>query len=140
MILLVLLFPASFAFANPIFLPDVGDIKLVVVLGLTFAAEASIITLILFFCHLAIVPSVIAMFAGNLLMYFVIFRPVLEATNNVPIAEAVIVAAEAVFILIISRIELFQDEDFKGLKWRTAFLCAVVGNLLSYYVGTVIVA
>jgi len=30
-------------------------------------------------------------------------------------------------------------EDFKGLKWRTAFISAAVGNALSYYVGIVIV-
>src|SRR4030042_1927500 len=111
-ILLVLLFPAAIALANPVNFPDVFNLKLVVVLGSTFAAEASIIAVILFFCHMAIVPLFVAMFTGNLLIYFVIFRPVLEAAGNVPVAEAVIVAVEAGFIKIISKIESFQGEAF----------------------------
>jgi hypothetical protein len=136
-IFLVLLFSAT-AFANPVGFPD-ENLKLVVVLGSTFAAEAALVAVILFFCHMAIVPSFVAMFTGNLLMYFIIFRPVLGVTHSVPVAESVIVAAEAVFIRLISKVGSLQEEDFKGLKWRTAFVCATVGNVLSYYVGTVIV-
>jgi hypothetical protein len=137
-IFIVLLFPAAVVYANPTSFPLDVNLKLVVILGATFAAEAGLVAVILFFCHMAIVPTFGAMFASNLLMYFIIFRPVLEVTNNVTIVEAVIVAAEAVFIRIVSKVESFQEDEFEGLKWRTVFLVALVGNALSYYVGTII--
>ena len=137
-IIFVLLFSAS-AFANPVFFDPVTDIRLVIVLVSTLGLEVFITTIILLFCHMALVPSLIALFLGNITMYFVIFLPIFSVTENLLLAEVVIVAAEGTFIKIISLFDTFQLEDFKKLKWRTAFISALVGNALSYYVGTVLV-
>lgn len=138
-IFIVLLFPATVAFANPVIIPDPSNwVRLVIVFGSSFGAEVLITTIILFFCHMAVVPLLIALFVGNLVMYFIIFQPALSVTENLLVAEVVIVAVEGAFIKMISSFDTFQLEDFKGLKWRTAFIIAVVGNLLSYSAGTVI--
>lgn len=138
-VFIVLLFPATVAFANPVIIPDpLNWVRFVIVFGSSFGSEVLITTIILFFCHMAVVPLLIALFVGNLVIYFIIFQPVLSVTENLLVAEVVIVVVEGAFIKMISSFDTFQLEDFKGLKWRTAFITAVVGNLLSYSAGTVI--
>jgi hypothetical protein len=136
---IALLFPATTAFANPTtFSAQFDGIKLIILYVSCFGLEVLLTTTLLFFCHMAVVPLLIALFTGNIVMYFVIFLPVLSATGNVPASEVVIVAVEGAFIKILSLFNIFRLEDFKGLKWRTAFIIAAAGNLLSYYSGTVI--
>jgi len=138
-VLIAILFPATVAFANPVIMPvPLNWVRSVILFGSCFGSEVLLTTTILFFCHMAVVPLLIVLFIGNMVMYFVIFQPVLSATGNVLASEAVIVAVEGAFIKMISSFDIFQLEDFKGLKWRTAFIIAVVGNLLSYSAGTVI--
>ncbi|MFZ0035006.1 MAG: hypothetical protein WAK60_08485 [Sedimentisphaerales bacterium] len=138
-VLIALLFPATIAFANPTTpFAQFNWIKSIILFGSCFGLEVLLTTTLLFFCHMAVVPLLIALFTGNIVMYFVIFQPVLSATGNVPASEAVIVAVEGAFIKMISSFGTFQLEDFKGLKWRTAFIIAAAGNLLSYYSGVVI--
>jgi hypothetical protein len=137
--IIVLLFPATIAFANPTANPFPMDwVRSVIFYGSCFGAEVLLVATILYFCHMAVVPLLIALFTGNMVMYFVIFLPVLSKTGNVPASEAVIVAVEGAFIKMLSWFDTFQLEDFKGLKWRSAFIIAAVGNLLSYYSGIVI--
>lgn len=97
-VLIVLFFP-TVAFANPIVIDPLGILnngRLVFVIGLTLGLEAMIITLILYFCHMELIPSLIAIFIGNLAIYLAIFLPIFSAIRNVPIAEAIIVAADGV--------------------------------------------
>jgi hypothetical protein len=136
-VLIVLLF-STVVFANPVGFDPFKTIGSFFVFGSLLWLETSIITVILFFCHMELVTSFIALFIGNLIIYFAIFLPALSAIDNLLTAEAIIVAVEGIFIKIISRINSFQTEDFKGLKWWTAFIIAAIGNALSYYVGTVI--
>jgi len=134
-VLVILLYPAATAFANPVFVGiSIAGIILCVILGL----EACVVTLILFFCHMTAVPSLIALFIGNLVIYFIIFTPLLSAVDNVLVAELLIIVIEGILIKIISSYDTFQMDDFKGLKWRTAFIASALGNALSYYLGTLI--
>ncbi|MFA5239477.1 MAG: hypothetical protein WC476_07195 [Phycisphaerae bacterium] len=136
---IALLFPATTVLANPTDpLAPFGWIKLGIFYASCFGLEVLLVATILFFCHMAVLPLLIALFTGNAVMYFVIFQPILSATENVPVSEAVIVVVEGVFIKILSSFDNFQLEDFKGLKWRTAFIVAAMGNLLSYYSGSII--
>ena len=138
-VFILLLFPATVAFANPTIMPDpLNWVRFVIILGSCFGSEVLITATILFFCHMAVVPLLIALFIGNLVTYFVILQPVLSATGNVLASEAVIVVVEGAFIKMISSFDTFQLEDFKGLKWISAFIIAAVGNALSYYSGAII--
>jgi hypothetical protein len=137
-ILLILLYPAATAFANPVNFNHGSWIAFGIVFGATFGLEACVITTILFFCHMEAIPSLIAMLVGNIAIYFIIFKPLLSAVNNVLVAEILIIIVEGIFIKIISLLDTFQQEDFKGLKWRTAFIASAVGNALSYYSGAII--
>jgi hypothetical protein len=136
---IALLLPAATAIANPVIVWTPLDWVVPVITYVScFGAEVLLVATILYFCHMAMVPLLIALFTGNIVMYFVIFLPVLSKTGSVPASEAVIVAVEGVFIKMLSSFEAFQLEDFKGLKWRSAFIIAVAGNLLSYYSGVAI--
>ena len=138
-VLIAVLFPATIAFANPVIVPNpINWVKLVIIYVSSFGVEVLLITTILFFFHMAVTPLLIALFTGNVLMYFVIFQPILSATGNVPASEAVIIAVEGAFIKMLSRFDIFQLEDFKGLKWITAFIIAAVGNAMSYSAGNII--
>lgn len=135
-LLIALLLPATAAYANPtIGLEPLGGIKSVIFYGGCFGAEVLLVATILFFCHMAVLPLLFALFAGNLLGYFFIFQPILEETGNVFASEIIIVFIEAVFIKLLSLFDRFQMEDFKGLKWVTAFIIAAAGNYLSYFSG-----
>ncbi len=137
--ILALLFPATIALANPSSNPFPMDwLKSTIFYVSCFGTEVLLVVTILFFCHMSVVPLLITLFIGNLLMYFFIFQPVLEATENVLASEAVIVFVEGVFIKMLSRFDTFQLDDFKRLKWITAFIIAAAGNFLSYYSGIVI--
>jgi hypothetical protein len=100
--------------------------------------EVCLTAILLFFCHMDPVRSFFALLGGNAAIYFLLFQPLLSVIGNVLAAEAVIVAADGAYIKMLSVFEPFQTEDFKGLKWRTAFICAAAGNVLSYFVGVVI--
>jgi len=137
-VFVILLYPAATAFANPVNFDPGSWIAFVIVFGATFGLEAFVVTAILFFCRMAIYPSLIALFIGNITIYFIIFKPLLSAVDNVLVAEVLIIIVEGIFIKIISSFDIFQLEDFKGLKWRTAFIASAVGNALSYYSGAII--
>lgn len=135
-LLFLLLYPASVAFANPVIDP-MSDLPYIIVLGSAFFLEASIITISLFFLSMSPVPVFFALLAGNSAIYFTIFLPVLDANLSLPAAEALIVGLEGIFIKLISLSETFQLETFTSLKWKYAFIIAAFGNIVSYYVGTV---
>jgi len=75
----------------------------------------------------------LALFFGNLALYFVVFLPLLDLLPNLWMTEILIVAADGITIKLISLCEMFQEMDFKGLKWRYTFLVGMLGNSISYY-------
>jgi hypothetical protein len=135
---IALLFPATAAYANPVGSPF-GIFKPFIYYGACFGAEVSVVVIILFFCHIWAVPLTFVLFAGNLIFYIVLFRPMLSATGSVPASEAVIVLVEAAFIKFLSSLDSFRMDDFKRLRWVTAIIIAAVGNWVSYYSGLVLV-
>jgi len=135
----VLLFPAAIAFANPVVsLNPVYWVKPFLILGTILGLETFLVVTILFFCHMAVIPCLIAYFSGNILIYFIIFQPLLSAIDNVWICEIIIIVIEGILIKVISTFDVFQLEEFKGLKWITAFICSATGNAFSYYLGTLL--
>lgn len=138
-IFLMLLLLSAAAYANPVVFDPVGSIASLVVLLSAVAIEAGIVTLVLLFWGTEPTPLYGAVAAGNLVIYFVAFRPLLDSTN-LTTAELVIVALDGVLIKILTRYDTFRDESFRPLKWPWAFVIAAVGNLVSYYVGAVAAA
>lgn len=135
-LLFLLLYPASVAFANPTIGPVTG-LAYVMVLGSAMGLETSITTILLLFLSMSPVPVFFALLAGNLTIYFAVFLPVLDTNLSLLAAEAIIVGLEGTFIKLLSLSETFRMETFSLLKWRYAFIIAAVGNTVSYYVGTV---
>ncbi len=135
--IIALLFPATAAYANPLSSP-LGIFRPFIYYGACFGAEVSVVVIILFFCHISAISLAFVLFAGNLVLYFVLFRPMLSATGSVAASEVVIVFVEAVFIKFLSSLDSFRMDDFKRLRWITAVIIAAVGNWASYYSGLVL--
>ncbi len=136
-LLLAFVLPAALALANPAIDPFSG-LSSILVLFSTLGIEAFIIAIILMFFDMAPGTVFVAFFLGNLVTFFFIFLPLQEAISNLLVAEIVIVGAEGSYIKFLSRFGRFQLESFAGLKWKTAFIVAAIGNAFSYYIGTTV--
>jgi len=128
-------FLAKTALANPIIVDPVSDISYVIVLGGAITVEACLVTLLLLFFNMSVKPLFWALFFGNFVLYFVVFLPLLDLLPSLWMTEAFIVAADGTMIKALSLHEVFQENDFKVLKWRYALLIGALGNSLSYCVG-----
>jgi hypothetical protein len=137
-VIFLVLFWAKAAFANPIIFDPLGSISSVIVLGGAITVEACLAGLLLLFFKMSVKPLFFALFFGNLVLYFVVFLPLLDLLPSVWMAEVLIVAADGIMIKVITLCEMFQEMDFKGLKWKYAFLIGMLGNSISYYVGAVV--
>jgi len=137
-VIFMFLLLANVAFANPRIAFGPFDVFAIFVLVGAIAAEACLVTLLLMFFGMSLKPLFFALFFGNLAIYFVIFLPLLEILLNLWMVEILIVVADGIMIKVISMCEMFQESDFKGLKWKYALLIAMLGNSLSFYLGEVV--
>ena len=83
-------------------------------------------------------PLFFAIFLGNVAIYFGIFWSVYEIVENLLIAELIIVFMDAGFIKLLAGLDFFQLDSFRGMGWKVAVPVSIIGNALSYYVGTII--
>jgi len=97
--------------------------------------EAAVVVAILLCFHIYSPPLIIAVYAANLMVYLVVFIPVYFGTRSVLLSEAVIVGMDCAAVKLLACMPVFQTEDFKGLKWRFAFMVVCIGNLVSYSLG-----
>jgi len=123
--------PAS---ANPS--PDIKAVAATIVVAVgALCLEASLTAFILMFFHVASVHLVIVLFVANLGIYAGFFLPLLSTTKSLLLCEVAVVVADAALIMVLSRCELFQLRQFKGLAWRHAFTATIIGNAFSYMIG-----
>lgn len=130
---------ASSACANPTVIPDpLNIVSYVMVLGSATAIEAGAITLLLLFWGLE--PRLyVAFAAGNLALYFIAFLPMLGSVN-LWISELTIVVLDAALIKLLTRFDALRGDTFRPVKWPWAFAIAAVGNISSWYIGSVATA
>jgi len=132
----LIIVPASVAQANPSIDPTSVAATFVVVLA-AFFLEIFITSGVLLFAGMAAVPTFAALVFGNVGSYFGVLGPLaFHFQLHIVLVELAVVAAETVFIKLISLLALFQQDTFVGLKWRYALLAALLGNASSYYIGT----
>jgi len=137
--LIVLTCLAGEVFANPIIVYDpTRVIPYAIVVGSCLLVEACIAAFILFFFDLSPKPVAAVLFIGNLVIYFVLFRPLYERVDSFFVSEAMIVVLDGILIKIICSNAAFQENTFKRLRWPAAFMVAAIGNVVSYYVGVAI--
>jgi hypothetical protein len=108
------------------------------VLGSLLGLEAAIITIALLFFGMSPKPLFFAIFLGNVAIYFGIFWSVYEIVENLLIAELIIVFMDAGFIKLLAGLDFFQLDSFRGIGWKVAVPVSIIGNALSYYIGTII--
>jgi len=138
LVIFMILFSTKVAFANPVIFDPIGSMSSIVVVGGAIAVEACLVALLLLFFSMSVKPLFFALFFGNLILYFAIFLPVLNLLPSLWMAEVLIVAADGIMIKFISLCEMFQEMDFKGLKWKYVLPIATLGNSLSYCVGAAV--
>ncbi len=135
-LILLIVLPAAVAQANPRIDPTSVAATFVVVLA-AFFLEILITSGVLLFAGMAAVPTFAALVLGNVGSYFGVLGPLaFHFELHIVLVELAVVAAETAFIKLISLLALFQQDRFIGLKWRYAFLAALLGNASSYYIGT----
>lgn len=130
---------AGEVFANPITVYDpTRVIPYMIIVGSCLLVEACVAAFILFFFDLSPKPIAAALFIGNLVIYFTLFRPFYERVDSFFVSEALIVVLDGILIKIISSNAAFQENTFKRLRWSFALMVAAIGNVVSYYVGVAI--
>jgi len=122
-------------YANPVTFHPVDVVPYALIVGSAVVVEAGIATLLLLFWGTETKPLYAALIAGNLAIYLVVFLPLLDNTSNVWFAEGVIVGLDGLLIKILTLFDVFQDDTFRPLRWRYAFLIATVSNVVSYCIG-----
>jgi hypothetical protein len=132
-----MVFFADVVWANPVTLPTVSDGGRLVVFLSASAVEVSIVTLFLFCFDMALKPVWFVLFFGNMIIYYMLFLPLMEAIPNLLLVEGLIVAADGVLIKMVSLFDAFQQHTFRRLQWKYALLIAAVSNVVSYYLGLV---
>jgi hypothetical protein len=139
--ILLILIPVTIAYANPTAQHPTSFAATIVVVIAALCLEIFITIGVLFFSGIAPVPAFFALFLGNICCYLVVLCPlVFYFKLHVVLVEIAVVSVEAAFIKLISLIAIFQSDTFERLKWRYAFLAAVLGNAASYYIGTIMAA
>lgn len=126
----------SAAYANPVVFDPIGSMAYLLVLGSATVIEAGIVTLLLLFWGTDPKPVYMSFTVGNLVIYFLIFLPLLDV-SNLWLAEAAVVIMDGVLIKAITFSDAVRDDTFRPLRWLFAFCISVLGNIVSYYVGSV---
>jgi hypothetical protein len=134
---LLVLVPVGVAYGNPCIVNPTSMAATIVVIIAALCLEIFITMGVLTFSGMALGPTFVALALRNIGSYLGVLGPLFYHFElPLVVVEVAVVAAEAVFIKLISLIGAFQLDRFDGLRWRSAFLAAILGNASSYYIGT----
>jgi hypothetical protein len=135
-LILLFLFAASVARANPVSLDPSAGIAFMIVALFALIVEAGVVALLLLFSGLSPLAAFIGYFAANLAVFAFLFCPLLSShALPVILLELLVVGADGAAIKLLAAMERVQGDDFRGLTWRRAFLISCAGNAISYFVG-----
>lgn len=139
LIIFVLLVHVTLANANPIVESPTTTAATIVCVIAGLLLEIFLTTGVLLFSGIALAPTFFVLIFGNIASYCLVLGPLAYIFNlHVIFVEIAVISVEATFIKLICHFSFFQQESFIDLKWRFAFLAAILGNASSYYVGTLI--
>lgn len=134
--ILFVLVPAGVAYGNPCIDPASEAATIVVIIA-ALGLEVFITMGVLVFSGMALAPTLLALTLGNIGCYLGVLGPLFYHFElPIVLVEVAVVTVEAVFIKLISLVGTFQLDRFDGLRWRSAFLAATLGNASSHYIGT----
>jgi len=134
--ILLILIPTTVAYANPSVSPTAEAATVVVVIA-ALCLEIFLTMGVLIFSGLALGPTFLALVFGNIASYLGVLGPLAYHYElHLAFVEIAVVAAETLFIKLIALLGVFQQDTFTELRWRTAFIAAILGNASSYYIGT----
>jgi hypothetical protein len=120
--------------ANPVVIDPSSMLGFGVVAFSAMVVEAWIVALPLTFSGLAPLRIFGGFFLTNLLVFSLVFYPLLERIP-LPVSEMIVVLADDVAIKLLAHGWSFQQDEFGHLSWSRATAIAVVGNASSFFVG-----
>ncbi len=135
--LVMLLCPAGIVYANPRIDPT-GYIPDLIKIGFSIGSEVFLLTLVLMFFDMAPMPVFLRLLAANVLVYYLVFVPLLSLVSSLWLSEIVIVGLDGVFLKLISQSAGLQGDTYIPIKWRYVFILAAIGNCVSYFAGVFI--
>jgi hypothetical protein len=134
----LLVFTPFMACANPISLNGSSLIAFTIVAFWAFVLESGIVALLLTFRGMAPVKIFGAYFLANILIFFLIFQPLLNREwLPIPLLELLVVSLDGLAIKLLGCIEPLQGDAFVGVSWLRSFLISTFGNAASYFVGCI---
>ena len=122
------------AIANPYSLDLGSSISLWIVLFFAFLVEAGIITLLLAFRGIEVLPVFVAYTVINAAVFF-LFRPLSEREWPVWVLELLVTIVDATVIKFLVSVPAMQGARFGGVSYLRAVVVSAVGDGASYFVG-----
>jgi hypothetical protein len=134
-ILLSVLVPVV-ARANPYILDPSSLIAFGAVALWALIVETGIVALLLVFRGLSPLRMFCGYFLTNVTVFIFVFCP-LRDHLALPILEALVVAIDAAFIILLSKFAAFQGDSYRKVSWWFACLTSLAGNAASFFVGAI---
>jgi len=127
----------SVASANPVMLNPSSLLAFYVVAFWSFVLEAGVVALLLVFRGVAPLRVFFAYFVCNAVVFFLLFEPLLERSNNPPVLllELLVVGIDGLVIKVLVTVSSFQGDNYGGVSWLRSTVISGIGNGLSYFVG-----
>jgi hypothetical protein len=131
------LFSSSVASANPVILNPSPLLAFCVVAFWAMVVESGVVTLLLAFRGVAVLPLFLGYFVLNSSVFLFLFQPLLTGSHSppVPLLEAMVVLIDASVIKLLVSFCSFQGDGFRSVSWVRALVTSGIGNALSYFVG-----
>jgi hypothetical protein len=125
------------ALANPVMLDPGSLLAFAIVAFWAFVVEAGIVALILTFCGLQPLRIFMIYFVIKAVVFLFLFQPLLERDWSIPFLEFLVVGINALAIKILTGLETFQSNNYRGLSWVAASAISLCGNAASFFVGLI---
>jgi hypothetical protein len=135
---LISLFVPFAALANPVIVEPSSLFAFCFVAFWALVVEAGVVAVLLAWSGLNPLRMFLAYGATNLLVFLVVFEPLLSSgRGNVPLLEALVVGLDALSIKILTGFDGLQGDDFSSVSWLRAVCISLAGNAVSYFIGNI---
>lgn len=135
LVALSVLWPVT-ARGNPVSIDGTSLLAFCIVAFWAFVLEAGVVGLLLAFRGLAPLRVFAAYFITNVLVFFLLFQPLLgQGRLSVPVLELVVVLIDGFAIKFLANLNPLQGDGYSRVGWWCATIISACGNATSYFVG-----
>lgn len=136
-IVLCLLMPLA-AWADPVIIDPTSLLAFGIVAFWALIVEAGVVALLLTLQGLKPLRIFIAYGVANTAVFLFVLEPLLNReTASVPILEALVVVLDGLVIKLLTSLDSFQGDGYKGVSWLRSLVVSCLGNAVSYFIGNI---